>query len=79
VNIVGWTGVLVSAATPPTVVRELNTEIIRIMGQPDMVELMRKQRLQIYPPHTAEQFAQQIQSELEGWKRVAKAARVEAQ
>ena len=79
VNVVGWTGVLVSAATPPTVVRELNTEIIRIMGQPDMVELMRKQRLQIYPPHTAEQFAQQIQSELEGWKRVAKAARVEAQ
>lgn len=79
VNVVGWTGVLVSAATPPAMVKELNAEIIRIMAQPDMVEFMRKQRLQVYPPHSAEQFARQIRSELEGWRRVAKAARVEAQ
>ena len=61
------------------VLKELNAEIIRIMAQPDMVEFMRKPRLQVYPPHSAEQFARQIRSELEGWRRVAKAARVEAQ
>ena len=78
VNIVGWTGVLVAAATPRAKVVELNAEILKIMASGEMQAFMKAQRLQIFPPHSADDFARQIKSELESWKEVARAAKVDA-
>jgi tripartite-type tricarboxylate transporter receptor subunit TctC len=79
VNVVGWTGVLVSSATPKAKVAELNADIIRMMASPEIQTFMRAQRLQIYPPHTAEDFDRQIRVELDSWRAVAKAAGLEPQ
>ncbi len=78
VNIVGWTGVLVAAATPRAKVVELNADILKIMAGGEMQAFMKAQRLQIFPPHSADDFARQIKSELESWKEVARAAKVDA-
>lgn len=78
VHIVGWTGVLAAAATPRAKVLELNAEILKIMSSAEMQAYMKGQRLQIYPPHTADDFSRQIKAELENWKEVARAAKVEA-
>lgn len=78
VNIVGWTGVLAAAATPRAKVVELNAEILKIMAGAEMQAFMKAQRLQIFPPHSADDFARQIRSELESWKEVARAAKVDA-
>ena len=78
VHIVGWTGVLVAAATPRAKVTELNAEILKIMSGAEMQAYMKGQRLQTYPPHSADDFSRQIKAELENWKEVARAAKVEA-
>ncbi|MFN0160314.1 MAG: Bug family tripartite tricarboxylate transporter substrate binding protein [Burkholderiales bacterium] len=77
-NIVGWTGVLASAATPRARVVELNAEIQKILAGAEMQAYLRSQRLQTYPAHSADDFARQIRAELEVWKEVARVAKVES-
>ena len=78
VHILGWTGVLAAAATPRAKVAELNAEILKIMFSAAKQAYMKGQRLQIYPLHTAEDFSRQIKAQLESWKELARAAKVEA-
>ncbi len=78
INVVGWTGVLAAAATPRAKIVELNAEIQKITAGSEMQAFMKSQRLQTFPPHSADDFSRQIRSELETWKEVARAARIEA-
>ena len=70
---------LLLAGTPRAQIVELNAEIIKIMASADMRAYMTSQRLQVYPPHSADDFGRQIRNELEIWREVARAAKVEAQ
>jgi tripartite-type tricarboxylate transporter receptor subunit TctC len=78
VTVVGWTGVLVRAGTPREVIERLNAQTMQILADPEMRTFMANQRLQIYPPHSPDDFAQLIRKELEDWREVARLAKIEA-
>jgi tripartite-type tricarboxylate transporter receptor subunit TctC len=78
VSVVGWTGVLVRAGTPREVIERLNAQAMQILADPEMRTFMANQRLQIYPPHSPDDFAQLIHKELEDWREVARLAKIEA-
>ena len=68
-----WIGILAPAATPRDVVTKLRTEIVRIIGLPDVRQ--RFEDLGIEPVgDTPEQFAQYIKSELAKYAKVAQHA-----
>jgi tripartite-type tricarboxylate transporter receptor subunit TctC len=78
VSVVGWTGILVRAGTPREVIERLNAQTMQILADPEMRTFMANQRLQIYPPHSPDDFAQLIRKELEDWREVARLAKIEA-
>ena len=68
-----WYGVLAPAGTPRAIITTLNTELVRILRQPDIAA--RYSADGAYPiGNTPEQFAEQIRSDIEKWTRVAKVA-----
>ncbi len=77
IDVVGWTGLLAPAGTPKEVVAALNAEVVRIFASSEVRDMLAAQSLQSFPPHTAEQFAAYIRTELASWRAMAKAAGVE--
>jgi len=73
-----WQGVLAPAGTSREIIVKLNTEIVRVIQQPDV----RKQLVdQGYEPagNSPEQFAEYIKTEIAKWTRVIKAAGLKAE
>ena len=72
-----WYGVLVPAATSKDIIARLHTELVRVLGQPDV-----KQKLQAQGGdpvgNSPGQFAAYIAAELAKWSKVVKAAGVKA-
>ncbi|MDB5945536.1 MAG: tctC [Ramlibacter sp.] len=68
-----WWGVLAPAGTPQPVVERLNTEINRIIQSPEMKDFFLKEGAEPAPMKASE-FEAFIGSEIERWKKVAKAA-----
>ena len=73
-----WQGVLAPAGTPRDVIVKLNTEMVRIINQPDVRKQLGDQG---YEPagNSPEQFAEYIKSEIAKWTRVIKAAGLKAE
>jgi len=73
-----WQGVLAPAGTPRDVIVKLNTEMVRIINQPDVRKHLGDQG---YEPagNSPEQFAEYIKSEIAKWTRVIKAAGLKAE
>ncbi len=66
-----WFGLLAPAGTPPAIVQKLNTEIVKIIQQPDV----RKQMLEAGSEpmgNTSQQMAAQIKAELDAFETVVK-------
>ena len=73
----GWVGALVPAGTPKDIVDQLNGEIVRIVGAPDLKE--RLATLGLDPVgSTPEAFAQQLRAEEEKWAKVIRAGNIKA-
>ena len=73
-----WFGVFVPAGTPGEIITYLNREIAKSMALPDVKE--RLLALGFDPVgSTPEEFAKQIQIELEKWAKVIRAANIKAQ
>jgi tripartite-type tricarboxylate transporter receptor subunit TctC len=71
-----WYGMLAPARTPPEIVVRLNSEILAVLKQPETIDRLAKEG--IYTVGTsAQQFAAFIVAEIEKWRRVIKAAKVE--
>ncbi len=70
-----WHGILAPARTPPAVIRKLNEEIVKALGDPDTKALLVNQAMQTVG-NTPEQFAAFIQKDIATWKAVAAAANV---
>jgi len=70
---VSWFGVLVPAKTPKEIVAKLNTQIVKILRQPDMVERLRNIGMEPIGD-TPEQFAAHIIAEMKKWDKVIKEA-----
>ncbi|HUQ28942.1 MAG TPA: tripartite tricarboxylate transporter substrate binding protein [Usitatibacter sp.] len=73
-----WWGVLAPPKTPPEVVAQINADINRILATPEMKEVFLREGAE---PATMSpsQFAATIKSEIEGWKKVAKASNIKAE
>jgi tripartite-type tricarboxylate transporter receptor subunit TctC len=68
-----WYGVVVPAHTPRDLVLKLNTDIRRVLQQPEFRERMSSQGVELVGS-SPEEFAQFIKSEVAKWRRVVKAS-----
>ena len=74
----GWVGVLAPAGTPQDIVALLQGEVAKIMALPDVKE--RLAALGFSPVgNTSAQFAAQLQTEMEKWTKVIRAAGIKVQ
>ena len=73
-----WWGVLAPPKTPPDVVAQINGDINRILATPEMKEVFLREGAEPASMSPA-QFAATIKSEIEGWKKVAKASNIKAE
>ena len=73
-----WAGFVVPAATPPAVVARLNTELVRALKLPEVVEKLRAQGI-VSTPSTPEEFGAMLQSEHARYSKVVKEAGIRAE
>ena len=74
----GWYGMVAPAATPRDIVNRLNSEVVRILRMPDIIE--RLSGLGAEPAaNTPEQFAAFIRTEIDKWARLVKSANMKAE
>jgi len=70
-----WWGMLAPPKTPPEIVEKINADVNRILATPEMKEVFLREGAEpVVMP--AAQFAATIKSEIDGWKKVAKAANI---
>ncbi len=70
-----WWGILAPPHTPPDVVIQINIDVNRILNTPEMKEVFLREGAEP-APMSAAAFAATIRNEIEGWKKVAKAANI---
>jgi len=68
-----WYGLLAPAGTPSDIVSKLNTEVVAILKSPEMNERLSREGADPVGNSSAE-FAKYIQSEIEKWRKVIRAA-----
>ena len=73
-----WTGVMVPGTTPDAIVARLSSEIVAIMGTPDLQERARTQGFRI-DARGAAAFAPFLKDEVERWSRIIAAAKITAE
>ena len=73
---VSWAGFLAPARTPPTIIKKLETEIIRIVKLPDVQKRLRGAELDPVG-NSAEEFGRTIKTDVATWTAVAKAAKIQ--
>lgn len=72
---VSWGGVLAPARTPKTIVDKLNTEIVKILKQPEVKERFAMVGAEVMHS-TPEEFEKFISAETQKWNKIAQAAKV---
>lgn len=72
-----WYGFVGPARMPPEIVRRLNSEIIAVLGLPDVRERLAGQAVDVRTD-TPEEFARLLKADLERWAKVVKRAGVHA-
>jgi tripartite-type tricarboxylate transporter receptor subunit TctC len=65
----GWYGLLAPAGTPKEVVASLNTEVVKVLRQPDIKERMASEGA-VPVGNTPEQFAAYMRTEMQKWAKV---------
>ena len=74
-DVTNWVGIMVPAGTPVPVVQKINAEVVKILASPAM-----KERFNFFgvTPNssTPEEFRKFLDSEIERWGQVVKAARL---
>ena len=73
-----WWGRLAPPGTPPEIVAQINSDVNRILGTREMTEIFLREGAEPVLMSPA-QFAATIKSEIEGWKKVAKQANIQAE
>ncbi len=71
-----WYGLLAPAGTPPDIVAKLNAEVVAILKQPETHERLSKEGADPVG-NTSAEFGKFIQSEIEKWRKVIKAAGIQ--
>jgi tripartite-type tricarboxylate transporter receptor subunit TctC len=68
---VAWYGVFAPAGTPPTIVGQLNANIVKIVNSPEVRELLLKQGAESYAT-SPEEFSKVVARDVEKWAKVVK-------
>ncbi|HKG00519.1 MAG TPA: tripartite tricarboxylate transporter substrate binding protein [Xanthobacteraceae bacterium] len=77
VVVVGWSGLLAPASTPPQIISKLHGGMVRALAMPDVKEAILKQGSKAVSSSSPEAFARYIKSESEKFHSVIKAAGLE--
>ncbi len=72
-----WYGLLAPAGTPADIVTKLNAEVVAILKSPEMNDRLSKEGADPVGNSPAE-FSKYIQSEIEKWRKVIRAAGIPA-
>ena len=72
-EVVGWYGVLAPAGTPPSIVRRLNTEIVKVLGLPDIRERIAGQGAEVVGD-TPAHFDSFLKADIARWAPIIKAS-----
>ena len=73
-----WWGILAPKDTPPDTVIQINIDVNRILESPEMKQTLLHEGAEP-APMSAAAFAATVKREIEGWKRVAKSANIQAE
>jgi tripartite-type tricarboxylate transporter receptor subunit TctC len=68
-EIENWYGLVAPAGTPPAIIKRLNTEVVKILKDPKLVEDLSKEGGNIRPD-TPEQFAKFLAVDVPRWKKI---------
>jgi len=77
-EVIGWYGILAPARTPAPIVRRLNTEIIKVLGLPDVREQIAGQGAEVVGD-TPAQFEAFLKADIARWAPVIKASGARAE
>jgi tripartite-type tricarboxylate transporter receptor subunit TctC len=75
---VGWIGIVAPAKTPAPILDKLNTEIVRVLSQPDVKERLNTLAFQPLPGTRAE-FGEFIKAEIAKWGKVVRESGAKAE
>jgi tripartite-type tricarboxylate transporter receptor subunit TctC len=73
-----WQAIVVPAATPPTIIKRLNAEVLAILANPEVQSLLAKQGIEL-DPGSPEQLAARIRTDIDKWREVIRGAGISAQ
>ena len=76
-EVVQWYGFLAPAKTPKDIVARLNTEIVAVLRDPEVVKKLAEQGADVVTG-SPEQFGKLVQSELAKWSKLVKDAKITA-
>jgi len=71
-----WFGLLMPAKTPPEIVQRVNTEVMKALQSPDIVEKYRAIGVESVPPNTPAAFGDFLKNEIARWAKVIREANV---
>jgi tripartite-type tricarboxylate transporter receptor subunit TctC len=71
-----WFGLLVPTGTPPEIVTKLNTDIGRVLNDPEVADKLNAQGL-IRSPNTAPEFGNALRGEIERYAKILKEANIQ--
>lgn len=77
-SVLDWQGLFTTAKTPPEIVNKLNTEAVRILALPDVVERLSAAGVEIQTA-TPKAWGDFVASEISKWGKVVKEAGVKAE
>jgi len=75
-EMIGWFGMLAPAGTPREIIMKLNTEIVRIMNEPDMKKQLTDQGL-VVVASSPDEFAQHVAREIAKLTKIIRGANIE--
>jgi tripartite-type tricarboxylate transporter receptor subunit TctC len=75
-EVVGWYGLLTTAGTPAPVVKKLYTELVRILGEPDVKNIYANAGLDPAVSASPADFSALIARERDKWGKVVRAANI---
>ena len=70
-----WQGIFVPAGTSPSIIKELNNSILKILETPEMKDRFQKAGVQVAPMNT-QQFSDLYSSDIARWKVVIEKAKI---
>ena len=77
-SVLDWQGLFTTAKTPPAIVTKLNSEVVRILALPDVIEKLAVAGVEIQTT-TPGEWGDFVKSEIAKWAKVVKDAHIKVE